>query len=74
MVILIKLVQLFTLEVVFLIFNLIFIFFILETQYLPNWNKQMQNLCTQVNFVIEKIQQSEPEWSRVALASQINSI
>ncbi|RNA16763.1 COP9 signalosome complex subunit 4 [Brachionus plicatilis] len=42
-------------------------------QCLPTWNKQMQNLCTQVNFIIEKIQQSEPEWSRVALASQINS-
>ena len=32
----------------------------------------MQTLCTQVNNVIEKIQLNEPEWSRQALASQLN--
>lgn len=39
---------------------------------LPTWDKQMQTLCTQVNTVIEKIQMAEPEWARIALASQIN--
>ncbi|CAF0898421.1 unnamed protein product [Brachionus calyciflorus] len=42
-------------------------------QCLQSWNKQMQNLCTQVNLVIEKIQQAEPEWSRIAIASQIKN-
>lgn len=42
------------------------------TECLPTWDKQMQTLCTQVNTVIEKIQLAEPEWSRIALASQIN--
>jgi hypothetical protein len=32
----------------------------------------MQTLCTQVNNVIEKIQNVAPEWSRMALANQIN--
>jgi hypothetical protein len=32
----------------------------------------MQTLCTQVNTVIEKIQLLEPDWSRIALATQIN--
>ncbi len=32
----------------------------------------MQTLCTQVNTVIEKIQLAEPDWSRIALATQIN--
>lgn len=41
-------------------------------QCLPTWDKQMQTLCTQVNTVIEKIQVAEPEWTRIALASQIN--
>ena len=39
---------------------------------LPTWDKQMQQLCTQVNTVIEKIQLAEPDWSRLALASQIS--
>jgi len=39
---------------------------------LPSWDKQMQTLCTQVNTIIEKIQNVAPEWSRNALASQIN--
>lgn len=38
---------------------------------LPTWDKQMQTLCTQVNTVIEKIQISEPEWTRLIMASQI---
>ena len=45
---------------------------VVAPQCLPSWDKQMQTLCTQVNLVIEKIQFLEPEWSRVALASQIN--
>lgn len=39
---------------------------------LPTWDKQMQTLCTQVNTIIEKIQLAEPEWTRIALASQIS--
>ncbi len=32
----------------------------------------MQMLCTQVNTIIEKIQLIEPEWTRAALAAQMN--
>ena len=44
----------------------------LEPNCLPSWDKQMQTLCTQVNTVIEKIQQADPEWAKLALASKIN--
>lgn len=29
---------------------------------LPNWDKQIQSLCFQVNHIIEKISQQAPEW------------
>ncbi len=29
---------------------------------LPNWDKQIQGLCVQVNKIIEKINQTQPEW------------
>jgi COP9 signalosome complex subunit 4 len=29
---------------------------------LPQWDKQIQSLCYQVNNIIEKITQAEPEW------------
>ncbi|GAB1605634.1 COP9 signalosome complex subunit 4-like [Argonauta hians] len=29
---------------------------------LPNWDKQIQSLCVQVNLIIEKISEKEPSW------------
>lgn len=29
---------------------------------LPQWDKQIQSLCFQVNNVIEKISKAEPQW------------
>ena len=29
---------------------------------LPAWDKQIQSLCFQVNQIIEKIDQTNPEW------------
>ncbi|XP_070497036.1 COP9 signalosome complex subunit 4 [Chironomus tepperi] len=31
-------------------------------EFLPQWDKQIQSLCYQVNNIIEKITQAEPEW------------
>ena len=45
-------------------------FYLKAPEFLPNWDKQVQELCTQVNAVIEKIQTVEPEWSRNVLECQ----
>ncbi|CAE1173141.1 COPS4 [Acanthosepion pharaonis] len=29
---------------------------------LPNWDKQIQSLCVQVNLIIERISEKEPDW------------
>ena len=71
--ILIKLVLLFILEVKFsklLILIMLLKFYLKAPEFLPNWDKQVQELCTQVNAVIEKIQTVEPEWSRNVLECQ----
>lgn len=37
---------------------------------LPSWDKQIQSLCFQVNNIIEKISQAEPEWMTKAVEDQ----
>lgn len=34
----------------------------LAREILPQWDKQIQSLCYQVNNIIEKITLAEPEW------------
>lgn len=34
----------------------------LAREILPQWDKQIQSLCYQVNNIIEKITQVEPDW------------
>ncbi len=53
----------------FFLDNLIFL---IAPEFLPNWDKQVQELCNQVNALIEKIQVIEPEWSKSALECQIS--
>ncbi|XP_076662829.1 COP9 signalosome subunit 4 [Andrena cerasifolii] len=38
---------------------------------LPTWDKQIQSLCYQVNQIIEKIAQTEPEWIAKAMEDQM---
>ena len=38
---------------------------------LPTWDKQIQSLCYQVNQIIEKITQTEPEWIAKAMEDQM---
>lgn len=38
---------------------------------LPTWDKQIQSLCYQVNQIIEKIAQTEPEWIAKATENQM---
>ncbi|KYN34542.1 COP9 signalosome complex subunit 4 [Trachymyrmex septentrionalis] len=38
---------------------------------LPTWDKQIQSLCYQVNQIIEKIAQTEPEWIAKAMDDQM---
>ncbi|XP_049802081.1 COP9 signalosome complex subunit 4 isoform X1 [Schistocerca nitens] len=38
---------------------------------LPTWDKQIQSLCYQVNQIIEKITNTEPEWIAKALEEQM---
>ncbi|XP_043276544.1 COP9 signalosome complex subunit 4 [Venturia canescens] len=38
---------------------------------LPTWDKQIQSLCYQVNQIIEKIAQTEPEWIAKATEDQM---
>ncbi|OXU21341.1 hypothetical protein TSAR_002333 [Trichomalopsis sarcophagae] len=38
---------------------------------LPTWDKQIQSLCYQVNQIIEKIAQTEPEWIAKAMDNQM---
>ncbi|KAI4500166.1 hypothetical protein M0802_004583 [Mischocyttarus mexicanus] len=38
---------------------------------LPTWDKQIQSLCYQVNQIIEKIAQTEPEWIAKAMEDQL---
>ncbi|XP_064645691.1 COP9 signalosome complex subunit 4-like [Lineus longissimus] len=38
---------------------------------LPSWDKQIQNLCFQVNNIIEKIEQQAPEWIAKSIDEQM---
>ncbi|XP_041363453.1 COP9 signalosome complex subunit 4-like [Gigantopelta aegis] len=38
---------------------------------LPTWDKQIQSLCFQVNNIIEKISQTEPDWMTKAMEAQL---
>lgn len=38
------------------------LFFFTAREMLPTWDKQIQSLCYQVNQMVEKIAQAEPEW------------
>ncbi|XP_015588268.1 COP9 signalosome complex subunit 4 [Cephus cinctus] len=38
---------------------------------LPTWDKQIQSLCYQVNQIIEKIAQAEPDWIAKAMEDQM---
>lgn len=38
---------------------------------LPQWDKQIQNLCYQVNNIIEKISQVEPDWIQKKLDEEM---
>ncbi|XP_053995159.1 COP9 signalosome complex subunit 4 [Hylaeus anthracinus] len=38
---------------------------------LPTWDKQIQSLCYQVNQIIEKIAQTEPEWIAKTMEDQM---
>ena len=49
-----------------------FLFFHLsDREALPNWDKQIQNLCFQVNTIIEKVSQNAPEWMAKATEQQM---
>ncbi|XP_077999100.1 COP9 signalosome complex subunit 4-like [Glandiceps talaboti] len=39
---------------------------------LPNWDKQIQSLCFQVNTILEKIIQAAPDWAGQAMDSQMS--
>ncbi|KAK0087189.1 hypothetical protein PV325_001558 [Microctonus aethiopoides] len=38
---------------------------------LPTWDKQIQSLCYQVNQIIEKIAQTQPDWIAKAMENQL---
>lgn len=38
---------------------------------LPQWDKQIQSLCYQVNGIIEKIGAAEPEWIAKAMEEEM---
>ncbi|XP_063973518.1 COP9 signalosome complex subunit 4 [Diachasmimorpha longicaudata] len=38
---------------------------------LPTWDKQIQSLCYQVNQIIEKIAQTQPDWITKAMGNQM---
>ncbi|KAG8034567.1 hypothetical protein G9C98_007643 [Cotesia typhae] len=38
---------------------------------LPTWDKQIQSLCYQVNQIIEKIAQTQPDWIAQAMEDQL---
>jgi len=38
------------------------LFYFSAREVLPTWDKQIQSLCYQVNSIIEKISNAEPEW------------
>lgn len=40
---------------------------------LPQWDKQIQSLCYQVNSIIESISKSHPEWMLKAMDEQMVS-
>jgi len=40
---------------------------------LPNWDKQIQSLCFQMNGIIEKISASAPEWMSKIVEEQLNT-
>lgn len=46
---------------------------LLAQEILPSWDRQVQNLCFQVNNVIEKIETYAPEWVAKYTESQMSS-
>ena len=44
--------------------------FLSARQALPNWDKQIQSLCLQVNNIIEKISVHDPEWMANKMETQ----
>lgn len=46
-------------------------FFVLAREILPTWDKNIQSLCYQVNQIIEKISNAEPEWISKAVDDQM---
>lgn len=40
---------------------------------LPQWDKQIQSLCYQVNSIIESISKNEPEWISKVMEEQMVS-
>lgn len=53
------------------IFFIKHLFFYTARETLPTWDKQIQSLCYQVNQIIEKIAQTEPEWIANAMENQM---
>lgn len=47
-----------------------FVYF-LAREVLPTWDKNIQSLCYQVNQIIEKISNCEPEWISKAMDDQM---
>lgn len=52
-------------------FRLYLSFFCTARETLPTWDKQIQSLCYQVNQIIEKIAQTEPEWIAKVMEDQM---
>lgn len=49
------------------------IFFLLARETLPQWDKQIQSLCYQVNSIIESISKNHPEWILKVMEEQMVS-
>lgn len=56
----------------YFIFSLIYInVFFVAREVLPQWDKQIQSLCYQVNSIIEKIGNAEPDWISKAMENEM---
>lgn len=53
------------------VFLLFFVLFFSAREALPTWDKQIQSLCFQVNNLLEKINQTAPEWTAQAMEAQM---
>lgn len=47
-------------------------YFWIARETLPLWDKQIQSLCYQVNKIIEKIGNVEPEWMAERMEEQMS--